>query len=57
MREQVEHEPVAEFGHAQDLAQLVPHVLPRGRDVRAQVTVSQRSEIQYVFLSVVIVLM
>ena len=42
MREQVEHEPVAELGHAQDLAQLVPHVLPRGHDVRAQVAVPQR---------------
>ena len=43
--EEVEHEPVAELGHAQDLPQLVPHVLPRGRDVRAEVAVPQRPEI------------
>ena len=42
VREEVEHEPVAELGHAQDLAQLVPHVLPRGHDVRAQIAVPQR---------------
>ena len=42
-RDDAEHEPVAESAHAQQLPQLVAHVLARRHHVRAQETLAQRS--------------